>query len=104
MPSVHAGGRGQACDFECVETWIRARHGFACGEFSGVRADTPDADRADAGRVPGGAGGADGEPVAEARAQDPVESAVESRGDVIAIGKGFPLEFILSLTGTRVAP
>src|SRR5882672_3007241 len=101
MSGVHAGGRGEAGDFECVETGIRARHGPACGEFSGVRADTPGADRADAGRIPGGAGGADGEPVVEAWAQDKVESADESRGDVIAAREADPMEFKRRLAGSN---
>src|SRR2546423_7998638 len=37
MQSVHAGGRGEARDSECIETGIRPRHGSARREFSGVR-------------------------------------------------------------------
>ncbi len=84
------GPMEHAAIFECVEAGIRPRHGSARSEFSGVRADTPDADGAHAGRVPGGAGGADGKPVAEARAQDPVESPDESRGDVVQSGSCLP--------------
>jgi hypothetical protein len=39
------------------------------------------------------AGGADAESVAEARAQDPVESADESSGNVIAVGSGSGMGF-----------
>ena len=58
---VYIQGGRQARDFEYVEKGIRVRQGFAYREFFGMRADPADADSADAGRVPGGAGGADGE-------------------------------------------
>ena len=49
---------------------IRVRHGSARRKFSRVYPDAPDPHSSDAGRVPGGTGGADGESITEARATD----------------------------------
>ena len=62
------GAEEQAGDREEVGEGIRLGDRSARAEFPGMRAHAQDADRADEARVPGGAGGADGEPLAEERA------------------------------------
>src|SRR5262249_54913664 len=81
--SLYAGSRGEAGPLERVETRIRVRHRPACCELPAVRADAPDADRAHAGRLPGGPGGPDGEPVAEAWTPSPLEQSNKQGGVMI---------------------
>ena len=77
VQGLHARGGRDGGDLEEVGKRIRLRDRPARAEFPGVRAHAQDADRADASGVPGGAGGPDGEPIDEARAQDTVESREE---------------------------
>src|SRR5262249_37314861 len=79
-----------------VREGVRVRHRSSCAELSGVRADAQDSHCADAPRVSGGAGGADGESFAQERAAHAMERGSEQGGVLSPKHRDLP-----ALTGLR---
>src|SRR5262249_51308158 len=79
-----------------VREGVRIRHRSSCAELSGLRADAQDSHCADASRVSGGAGGADGESFAQERAAHAMERGSEQGGVLSPKHRDLP-----ALTGLR---